>query len=283
MNKKFKILIAVILLLIVNSAYLIAGFNIRLVVKNYEIETGYFTDTVRLALLTDFHTYSSGENLDELLNTIDEQKPQVILLGGDIFDNRVHNDNIEILLEHLTAKYPCYYVTGNHEYANTAEQFEYDMTLIESYGVHRLEGDCETLTINGQEFNLCGVDDPNNLFLDGSEFEEEKFEDQIENAGTKSDNGLFTVFLSHRPEYINLYTEQKFDLILSGHTHGGQVRLPPFNNGLYSPGQGWFPEYGGGEYKIGDTTMIVSRGLANQTLRVPRFYNNTELVIIDLK
>ncbi len=96
-------------------------------------------------------------------------------------------------------------------------------------------------------------------------------------------NDYYTVLLSHRPEFFELYTEYNFDLVLSGHAHGGQWRIPYILNGLYAPNQGVFPKYAGGEYTENNTTMIVSRGLARESTLLPRFYNRPELVIIDLQ
>jgi predicted MPP superfamily phosphohydrolase len=93
---------------------------------------------------------------------------------------------------------------------------------------------------------------------------------------------LLTVLLAHRPEYIDSYLDYDFDLILSGHAHGGQWRIPLLINGLYAPNQGWFPKYAGGRYELGNSTFIVSRGLAKESVRVPRIFNPPELVVIDI-
>ena len=92
----------------------------------------------------------------------------------------------------------------------------------------------------------------------------------------------FNILLIHRPEEIEHYAEMGFDLVLCGHAHGGQWRIPGILNGFYTPDQGLFPEYAGGIYKVGETTMIVSRGLAKESNIVPRIFNRPELVIIDI-
>ena len=96
------------------------------------------------------------------------------------------------------------------------------------------------------------------------------------------DEGVFNLLLAHRPELIDLYGQYGFDLILSGHTHGGQIRVPLLINGLFAPDQGWFPKYAGGRYDIEDTTLIVSRGLSFNDL-VPRVFNPPEVLVIDIK
>ncbi len=100
--------------------------------------------------------------------------------------------------------------------------------------------------------------------------------------GTQPRNGNYTILLSHRPEPFRFYACYGFDLALCGHAHGGQWRIPGLLNGLYAPHQGLFPKYAGGRYLKGGTTMIVSRGLARENTRVPRFYDPPELVIVDL-
>ena len=97
-------------------------------------------------------------------------------------------------------------------------------------------------------------------------------------AQAKKDH--FTVLLSHRPELFENYVSRAFDLVLCGHAHGGQWRIPGVLNGLYAPQQGLFPLYAGGKYEKGSTTMIVSRGLAKETTPIPRIFNPPELVVV---
>ena len=94
----------------------------------------------------------------------------------------------------------------------------------------------------------------------------------------------YKILLSHHPEYYDVYLRNReIDAILSGHAHGGQVRSPGILNGLFSPGERWFPKYAGGKYRVGQTTMIVSRGLSREAIKhVPRIWNRPELVVIDL-
>ena len=92
------------------------------------------------------------------------------------------------------------------------------------------------------------------------------------------------MLMAHRPELTNQYATAGFDLVVSGHAHGGQVRIPLLVNGLCAPNQGWFPEYAGGEYKVDGTTLIVSRGLSTQRqMYIPRIFNRPELVLITIE
>ena len=113
--------------------------------------------------------------------------------------------------------------------------------------------------------------------IDGS------FREQPRQAAAQAEGARYTILLTHRPEQPELYTLLGFDLVLAGHAHGGQWRIPGVLNGLYAPDQGLFPRYAGGRYELDGTVMIVSRGLARESTRVPRFYNRPELVMIELK
>ena len=106
---------------------------------------------------------------------------------------------------------------------------------------------------------------------------------QLNKISEKLDKNSYKILLTHRPEKFEEYTQYDFDLILSGHAHGGQWRIPGILNGLYAPNQGLFPKYAGGYYEIDDKKMIVSRGLARESTLIPRFYNRPELVIIKLQ
>ena len=106
---------------------------------------------------------------------------------------------------------------------------------------------------------------------------------QLQTVSTASNNGHYTILLSHRPEMVDEYSRYSFDLVLSGHAHGGQFRIPYIINGVYAPHQGFFPKYASGMYYIGNTTMIVSRGLDKEAIKLPRMFNRPELAIIDLK
>jgi len=105
---------------------------------------------------------------------------------------------------------------------------------------------------------------------------------QILDAEGQTDPALFTIFMAHRPEYIDVYLQYDFDLILSGHAHGGQWRIPGILNGFLAPNQGFFPQYAGGMYEFSDKTFIVSRGLAKESTSIPRVFNPPELVIVDI-
>ena len=252
-----------------------------LTVRLYTETSGKIGSSVRIAVLTDFHDSNYGEKQQKLIKAIRIQEPDLILLVGDIADEIRPHDATKELLSAIGSLFPCYYVTGNHEYRSgeAADIKE----LIRSCGVTVLEADAEIIRVSGQEIRLCGVDDPlafrspYNTDHDVTE----SWQTQFEACRAEAGDGIYTILLSHRPELTEPYRDSGFDLVLAGHAHGGQIRIPGLINGLFAPNQGLFPSYAGGRYTLGETVMIVSRGLCRNA--IPRVFNPPELVIVDLE
>jgi len=256
---------------------LAAAFDRRLIVRRYTLEDRRITAPLRIALVTDLHSCRYGENQRQLIDAVLELDADLLLLGGDIFDDEIDDTCTGQFLAGVADVLPCYYVTGNHEYWSGEQAFAQKMAILERYGITNLSGQAITLTIGGQTFNLCGADDPE-AFETG-----EGFCNQLEALSAAAENGHYTILLSHRPEQIPQYAGYSFDLALCGHAHGGQWRIPLLLNGLYAPNQGLFPAYAGGKYEKEKLTAIVSRGLARETTIVPRIFNRPELVLIQLQ
>lgn len=265
---KWKIILVVLVLIVVTQF----AFIDELTIKEYELQTNKVEDSFRIALITDLHCSEYGEGQKELLDALAAAQPAVVLFGGDIADGDLPLDNMIELIVAVAKEYNCYYVFGNHE--NRRGDREVIKQILSSNGITLLEGQCILLRLNDQEVNLCGVDD--------FSFGKDVFENQLENAIDESIAGNYTILLVHRPEKIDYYLKYDFDLVLAGHTHGGQWRIPLILNGFVAPDQGIFPKYGGGKYLFGDTTMIVSRGLARDYTHIPRIFNPPELVFVDI-
>lgn len=234
-------------------------------------------DGYRIAHVSDLHNAELGKNNEKLLDMLQEAKPDIIAITGDIIDSR--NTDIDIALQFTKAAMeiaPCYYVTGNHE-ARVSEYDELKAGLIEQ-GVVVLEDATTEISLDGDTITLMGVNDPSYqteyLFGDSETVMNGKLQ-EISDA----ENG-FTVLLSHRPELFEIYADNNMDLVLSGHAHGGQFRLP-FVGGLVAPNQGLFPKYDAGLYTEENTNMVVSRGIGNSILPF-RFNNRPEVILIDL-
>ncbi|MGN0802337.1 MAG: metallophosphoesterase [Candidatus Faecivicinus sp.] len=258
-----------------------AAFDVRMAVRRYVIDAEEITSNVRIALVTDLHSCRYGTGQNALIKAVDDLAPDLVLLGGDIFDDDLPDESAELFLAGIADRYPCYYVTGNHEYLSGADRFSVKMSILRNCGVTILSGECVTVRVNGENINICGVDDPE-AFAQAPD-EQEGFLEQLRRVNSASDNGCYTVLLSHRPEYFDTYVHCGFDMVLCGHAHGGQWRLPPILNGLFAPNQGLFPKYAGGQYTQSDTIMIVSRGLARESTRIPRIFNRPELLLIELE
>ena len=289
LSGRAKFWIGVLILFILS----LPGYLLGLTVRTYEIRDERIQGNLRIALVTDLHSCKYGEGQSKLLSAIEEQHPDVILLGGDLFDDVLSDERTEEFLAGISGKYPCYYVTGNHECWANIERFRTQMNILKKYGVIRLAGDSVLLQTGSGTVRLCGADDPDVLFVRSVDTERVNYDSEgfkpFRDAATElaefakeiSDDE-FTILLSHRPEKIDEYEKAGFDLVLAGHAHGGQVRIPGIMNGLFAPNQGLFPKYAGGRYEKNVMTMIVSRGLAKESTKFPRFCNPPELVIIDL-
>ena len=261
---------------------LLTAFDSRLLVRRYTVEADEITAPVRMALVTDLHSCDYGENASALIGAIDEEAPDLILLGGDIFDDVLDDGNASQFLAGIAGRYPCYYVTGNHEYWSGAQNFARKMEILSEYGIPVLSDSGILLNVRGESLYLGGINDPD-AFSAAQMQSSQTFSASLSALSASVPDGVCSVLLSHRPEYFDTYKNTAFDLVLCGHAHGGQWRLPFLINGVYAPHQGILPAYAGGRYDENGTTMIVSRGLARETTWVPRIFNRPELVIIDLQ
>lgn len=245
----------------------------RLILRTYTVVSPKLTAEVRLAVVTDFH---SSDNADDVVAMVTSCAPDAVLMVGDMFDDDTANRPTErtlSLMRQLSAQYPCYYVSGNHEAWTGEMDALYQQT--EEAGVKVLRMSSGVLTVRGQRIALCGIPDPYEMVFSGAPDTEEQLRQALEDV----DSADFTVLLAHRPELLTKYAQFPLDLVVSGHAHGGQVRIPGVLNGLYAPNQGWFPKLAGGAYTQDGTTLIVSRGLAVRT-RLPRIFNRPEVVLV---
>lgn len=270
MRKKHWWILPVLAILVVLT---LIALDERLTLRTYTVASPKLTAEVRLAVVTDFH---SSDNADDVVAMVASCAPDAVLLVGDLFDDDTQNRPTErtlSLMRQLSAQYPCYYVSGNHEAWTGEMDALYQQT--EEAGVTVLRMSSGVLTVRGQRIALCGIPDPYEMVFSGAPDTEEQLRQALEDV----DSADFTVLLAHRPELLAKYAQFPLDLVVSGHAHGGQVRIPGVLNGLYAPNQGWFPKLAGGAYTQDGTTLIVSRGLAVRT-RLPRIFNRPEVVLV---
>ena len=282
-SRKVKRFIIWVIIILALSALCISAFYSGLIVRHYEISSDKLSEdeSIRIVVIADLHSEYYGENQEKLVEKIKAQQPDIIALPGDIIDDNTSEDGAVAFLEGICGIAPTYYVLGNHEIWSGDHQRLKDM--VEGYGYTVLSNESEMIDVNGIKLSMCGIDDP--YILDYSEDENIKAmqsdEELLYGFKNLSDDS-FNILLAHRPERFGLYQQYDFDLVLSGHAHGGQVRLPGIVNGFFAPDQGWFPKYAGGEYKENGQTMIVSRGLSFNAM-VPRVFNPPEIVVIDIE
>lgn len=241
------------------------------------IETGY-----KIAQVSDYHNTNNSFLNDAIFSSLYTEKPDAIVLTGDLLDSRKTDIEIAIdFVSRLVEIAPVYYVTGNHECnVSIKNQSAFDNMIVDlkALGVVVLRNESIEITLqNNETINLFGINDP----YFHCEYESE--------VGVKTDSlcslfnvdkSEFNVLLAHHPEQLDIYSKYNFDLVFSGHAHGGQVRI--FNKALIAPDQGLFPEFTDGEYKSGDTTLIVSRGIGNSVIPL-RVFCRPHLIYLEIK
>lgn len=278
-KRKWKIICIIIVL--IGSLYI--GNN-WVEVTNYIIEIKELPheyEGFRIVHLSDIHNKMFGNRHKYLANIIENEKSDIIVITGDLIDRRRYNKtNAIILIEKLIDIAPVYYVTGNHEWwSGKYGELRKDL---ESLGVNILSDDKIEIINENKVLNIIGIDDPAKYYKeyykpnDAYNIINEKIDTLLENIKEEQ----VTILLSHRPELFELYKDKDIDLILCGHAHGGQIRLP-FIGGIISPNQGFFPKYDGGRYNYKQVNMIVNRGLGNSIVPM-RIFNRPEVGVIVL-
>ena len=230
-------------------------------------------DGFKILHLSDLHNKEFGHEQSNLLEITKELEPDVILVTGDIIDRR--NIDIDKALQYFDKAVkiaPVYFTSGNHEY-RFGGYLKLKEKLIE-IGVNVLDNKINEINKNNQIISIIGLDDIN-FFNDT-----EEFENTVQNLTQNADG--FKILMSHKPHAVNIYKDSEAHLVLSGHAHGGQIRLPIIG-GLYAPGQGIFPRYTSGLYNIGNgVSLIVNRGLGDSVFPW-RINNRPEVILITLK
>jgi hypothetical protein len=235
-------------------------------------------DGFTIVQVSDLHNKVFRSNQSSLLKTVIEASPDIIVITGDLVDRRKYNlDDAMLFVDGAVRIAPVYFVSGNHE-AWSGEYDEISNRLVAA-GVIILEDEKIKLDRNGETVELLGLSDPD--FFTSTYLEGTKYSNLEKSLIEMSDESVFQILLSHRPELFELYVNSNIDLIFSGHAHGGQFRLPRIG-GLIAPDQGFLPEYTSGSYKEKQSTMVVSRGLGNSIIPV-RIFNRPEIVVVTLK
>lgn len=234
-------------------------------------------DAYKIVQISDLHDAQIGENNEKLIAMTAETEPDCIVLTGDFVDSsRFHPERSLSVAEALVKIAPVYYVSGNHEAILPDAEYQALTDGLRAVGVCVLEDESAELTRGGQSIRLIGLTD---IGFHPGTLEEKK--DALRTAlSALLPEDEFSVTLAHRPELMDIYTECGAPLVLSGHAHGGQIRLPGIG-GLIAPGQGLFPKYTEGKYEENGTTLVVSRGIGNSVLPL-RVNDRPQIVVVQL-
>lgn len=252
------------------------GFRLEKV--NYNITSNKINDDVKIVFVSDLHDCVYGKNQSGLMEEIEIENPDIVLFGGDVIDSAGGSDDALEIMRLVKEKYPCAYSAGNHEVVrDDCEEFFEDVSEI---GIPILYGQFCEMNVKGQKIRVYGIIDS---------YEKDKHE-QLDECYDNFDDSYYNILLAHQPEQcVDLLDTDEdvppFDLVLSGHAHGGQWRLPYIlEQGLYAPDQGIFPERTTGVFECGNSVQIVSRGLARplRMIFIPRIFNRPELSVITL-
>ncbi len=279
MKKKDLFIISMIIILFILCCFYLHYENTSLKVSNYDILNDKIPekfDEYKIVQISDFHNTRSKTLRNSLIEEIKEFEPNIIVITGDFIDVNRTDTRISLdFIKEINSIAPIYYVPGNHEAEMTNYQ-DFKNELSENK-VIILDNKLEKLLVETEEINLIGVNDPR--MANAPSVSDAAIVDK-ELKSIEYDNNKFTILLSHRPELIDTYEENNIDLVLSGHAHGGQIRVP-FIGGLFAPNQGIFPKLTSGTHEQGKTTLLVSRGIGNSTFPF-RINNRPELVSITL-
>ncbi len=260
---------------------------IHYAIKTDKLSTGR---TLRLVIVSDLHGAVYGTEQRILADQILSAAPDIVLMPGDMLESAAWLPEFYPLVRRLRG-IPTLMTTGNHE-MRLKERDELKRALT-GMGVRVLSGRHILYPVGKRQVVFYGIDDVQHVgetwtesarafFLPRKDHEElgGSIQKQLQ-ALSPRDPSKFNVLITHRPEHMEKYVNAGFDLVIAGHAHGGQWRIPGLANGVYAPNQGIFPRYAGGRYAIGGCTMIVSRGLSNHTA-IPRLFNPVELPVVDL-
>ena len=281
-----NILATIFVIILVILLWVMIFDSNRFVIVRHSLSDRRIKKPCRAVVLADLHNKCYGKNNEQLLAAVKDCKPDFILVAGDI-PTAKKGKGLEIaisLMSELAKDYPVYYASGNHEhrmklypetYGDMGERYE---EALREAGVHRLVNEHISLEENG-------------IQIYGSEIDKSFYKrfgvqpmgaDYMESILGKSGKGQYTVLIAHNPDYFPQYAAWGADLVLSGHIHGGIVRVPIWGKGVVSPNVRLFPKYDGGIFKEDKSAMLLSRGLGMHTIPV-RLFNPGDLLVVDFE
>lgn len=242
-------------------------------------------DGFKIAQISDVHNTRSRDIKKSIVKHLDEAAVDITVITGDLFDSRRTNLTPVIeLMDMIKGLSIMYYIPGNHESRKPDVYNALKTTLYSDYNVKTLDNKREKLQRNNSHIYLYGLRDCD--FYMEEQYVKDAFDEQKKITektvrNLRIDMSRFSILLAHRPEFFDVYSKSGANLILSGHAHGGQIRIP-FVGGLVAPNQGYFPKLTSGVHEKNKAQMVISRGIGNSVFPF-RINNRPELVIITLK
>ena len=260
-------------ILIVLFIFLI--MNDSILVTTTRIKTNKINKSIKLAVVSDFH----NTNAEIVIRHVHDIHPDAVLIPGDVIDENFSMKSTEKLFKGLSP-WPVYFVSGNHEYkkGRTYSDFNQLKQLLDKYRIVSVDNDFRTVELKEQKIWIGGIKDH---CSDKTKDPDELDQKNIDLVCRNLDDKLFSVLMMHRPEQYQMLEPYSIDLVVSGHAHGGQWRLPGIN-GLFAPQQGLFPKRAGGVYPMKHGIHLVSRGLAHYWF-LPRILNHREINVIEIE
>ena len=277
-KKRIKyVFIALIVAIVLICFYEVHISYNNLTTTNYTISSNKINNDVNMVILSDLHENNFGENNKELINSIKKQNPDVILVVGDMINKDSDNTKIVTsLMKQLNKISPVFYSLGNTEYDNIEGFNSNIIKELEKVSAIVLDKEYRDIKIKNTSLRIGGMYDYA-FYLD-EKGDTYNFLCDFQNT----DN--YKIMMAHRPDSFIFGNASKIwdvDLVVSGHTHGGQVRVP-FKGGLYVGDQGWFPKYDKGLFDLNKIKILITSGLGSGKQKVPRFNNPPEVVDLRL-
>ena len=282
--KKITTLILTLVLVITIAATIFS--NVCIKISEYNIDLAELSGSARVVVISDLHGKEYGKDNKRLLAKISEQNPDAIFVVGDMLhdgDAKNSFSKTSKLLINLLDIAPVYFSYGNQEKEYSGNSIDTFVNTIKENGVIVLDDSFVDCEINGQKIRIGGT--MGHAFPFGRTMEEFESSDEYIFLKDMEKTDAPTIVLAHMPDTFIFNGAHNYwshiDLVVSGHTHGGVIRLP-FAGGLYSHMQGLFPEYDYGFYMLGEKMRIViTSGLSGYKL-VPRFLNLPEICVLNL-
>lgn len=283
MKKIIKILVIILFILILAClASIWVSYN-WLTVSHFTVQSSKISEPFRIVLISDLHEHQFGRGNEKLAEKIREQSPDLIIIDGDMINSDSENADTAVeLVRALKETAPVYYSFGNHEYSYM-EAGHGDLTEeLEAAGEVVLNYQSIDIDVKGNPVRLGGLYEYG--FETGMQSEEEN-ERAVPYLEEYADMDWYLIMCAHRPESFypwDMADQWGIDLVLSGHLHGGQVIIPGVG-GLYNSLDGFFPKFDYGQYKLGDSDMVITRGLGSNPKMLPRFNNPPEIAVVEVE